>query len=249
MRGLLERVYGMYAIAVISATLLLITAPVILLLPTQPLRRHAGRLGVRLALALALVPFRVRGLEHLPDGACLVVANHASYLDGPILTAALPQRFTFIVQDGAENWPWVGRVIRRMGVSFVNRSSPRQGARQMRGLIRRLQAGEPLAAFPEGTFRREPGLLSFRNGVFMVAAHASAPVVPAVIRGTRRLFGDGQILPRPSVVDVEFFAPVTAGGDHREEIARLHATTRTVMLQHCGEPDAGTVEADASAVA
>jgi len=111
-------------------------------------------------------PIRVRGLEHLPEGPCVVVANHASYMDGLVLTAAIPARFSFVVQDGAANWPVVGLVIRRMGVIFINRTSAREGARQTRDLIRRLEQGESLAVFPEGTFRKEPGLMTFRNGAF-----------------------------------------------------------------------------------
>lgn len=235
---LLQWGYGVYAVLALGAVAL-VFAPFVLLLPALSLRRHAGRGAVRLAMALIFVPLRVRGLENLPAGPCIVVSNHASYLDGPLLTAALPARFTFVVQHGAANWAFVGRIIRRMGVSFVNRGAARSGASQTRGLIRRLLGGESFAMFPEGTFRKEPALLPFRKGAFLMAARASVPVVPAVIRGTRRLYGEDQTLPRHSAVEIELFPPLHPRGRGREAVLSLRDTARTVVLKHCGEPDAG----------
>lgn len=236
MRRLLELGYGVYAALALLAAIV-VMLPFVLLLPTLRLRRAAGRAGVRFALMLALVPVRVRGLGHLPAGPCVVVSNHASYLDGPLLTAALPGRFTFVVQHGAAGWPLFGRVIRAMGVTFVNRSEARAGAAATRGLIRRLQGGDSLAVFPEGTFEAGPGLLPFRRGAFLMAVHAGVPVVPAVIRGTRRLFGGGRRRLCWSRVDIEFFEPLADGGDHRHAIDHLRDRARAVVLAHCGEPD------------
>ena len=238
MRRLLELGYGIYAALAVLAVALPF-APLVLLLPTLALRRGAGRLAVRLGMALALVPVRVRGLQHLPPGPCIVVSNHASYLDGPLMTAALPGRFTFVVQHGAADWPLAGPIIRRMGVTFVNRASARDGARQTRVLMRRLEQGDSLVIFPEGTFEAPPGLLRFRKGAFLMAVHAGVPVVPAVIRGSRRVYGDAHRLLRHGAIDIEVFPPLRPDGDHRHAVAALMEESRRVVLAHCGEPDRG----------
>lgn len=237
MPRLLQPVYGVYSALAVLAVILIFTLPV-LLLPTLTLRRAAGRAGVRTAMLLAGIPVRVRGREHLPEGACIVVSNHASYLDGPLLTAALPERFTFVVQHGAATWPFFGRVIRRMGVTFVDRSAARTGAAQTRLLIRRIESGQSLTIFPEGTFKGAPGLLPFRKGAFLMAAHAGVPVVPAVIRGSRQVFGEGFRYLRWHPVEIEFFAPIKAAGDHRHAAPALRDAARAVVLANLGEPDA-----------
>lgn len=239
MRRLLQMSYGLYATVVIGMLPFVILAPVMMLLPTLHLRRAMGRFGVRAGLFLAGIPFRVRGLERLPPGSCVVVSNHASYLDGPLLTAALPERFTFVVQHGAAAWPWFGWVIRRMGVTFINRTESRQGARQTRGLIRQLERGQSLTMFAEGGFENEPGLLAFRKGAFLIAAHSGVPVVPAVIRGTRHIYGGGRRLPRWGRVEIEIFDPIAPPGDHRHAALELRDAVRAVVLQHCGEADRG----------
>lgn len=238
LRRLLDLVYApLAAVIYVIAGFLLCVA--VILGPTLRLRRQIGRVGVRLSLACIGVPMRVRGLEHLPAGPCVVVSNHASYLDGLVLTSALPSRFVFVVKDDASSWPLLGWTIRRMGVTFVNREEARAGAAQTRMLIRRLQEGESLALFAEGTFKREPGLLSFKNGAFLMAARAQVPVVPAGIRGTRRVYGGGHRLPRWGRIDIELGKPILPQGEDRSAALQLRDQTRRAVLQLCGEPDRG----------
>jgi 1-acyl-sn-glycerol-3-phosphate acyltransferase len=236
-RTLGRTLFGIYSMAVFVVILLLLFCPLIIAAPTQPLRRAIGRLGVRAWLALSFIPLRVRGLEHLPPGPCIAVCNHASYLDGIIVTAVLPRRFTFLVQHGAASWPYIGLVVKRMGVSFVNRGSVRAAALATRELIARIQAGEPFTIFPEGTFRRPPILLPFHSGAFMVAARAGVPVAPLVLRGTRTLFGEQQKLFRWAPLSLEVFAPVSAAGEGRDAVQNLRDAARATILQHCGEAD------------
>ena len=229
---LLHRLYGAAATLILVVVLLGLASPLVIVSPTLGMRRWIGRTGVRVALACIGAPLRVRGRENLPDRACIAVANHASYLDGAVLFAVLPSRFTFVVQDGAANWPVIGFVLRRVGVTFVNRSSMREGAMQTRALIQRVEAGESLGIFAEGTFEAEPGLLPFKKGAFQIAARAKAPVVPIGIRGTRRLYGGHRRLPRWSRVEILPALPVT------EDAQQLRRAARAEVLRVCGEGEA-----------
>jgi 1-acyl-sn-glycerol-3-phosphate acyltransferase len=233
----LRRLYGVYAAATFAVVVLLLFCPLLILAPMLPLRRAIGRAAVRAWLLTSFIPFRVKGLEHLPSGACIALSNHASYVDGILFTAALPGRFTFLVQHGAASWPYIGLVLKRMGVRFVNRSVAREAAQATRDLIGRLEAGESLAIFPEGTFRKAAELMPFQGGAFLVAARAGVPVVPAVLRGSRRLFGEGQKLPHWSAIEIEFFAPIPPQDAGREAANSLRDAARAVMLAHCGEAD------------
>jgi 1-acyl-sn-glycerol-3-phosphate acyltransferase len=234
--ALLDLAYAPLAMMVFLVTAVPLSLLVIAA-PTLALRRAIGRASMRVVMACIGAPIRVRGLEHLPAGPALCVSNHASYLDGLVLTAALPARFTFVVQDGAARWPLVGWVIRRMGVVFVNRSAARSSAVQTRALLKRVQAGESLTIFPEGTFKAEPGLLSFKDGAFMMAAKANVPVVPAVISGTRRLWGGGRRLPRWSRCHIALLPPQHPTGSDREQVRALRDSVRAAILRHCDEPD------------
>lgn len=237
-RPALRLLYALYAITVFVLVELLVLCPLIIAAPTLALRRAIGRFSVRALLVLWGIPLRVRGLEHLPAQPSIVVSNHASYLDGLVMTAALPARYTFVVQDGAARWPYIGLVLRRMGVVFVNRSSPREGALQTRALIKSLQGGQSLTIFAEGTFKDAPGLLAFKNGAFLMAARAKVPVVPAAIRGTRQIYGGGHKLPRWGHIDIHIHAPLHAHGDDKPAALTLRDSVRARVLHLCAEPDA-----------
>ncbi|SER21239.1 1-acyl-sn-glycerol-3-phosphate acyltransferases [Solimonas aquatica] len=243
MRRLLDCFYAPYA----ALVLVLLIPPVclaVILGPTLALRRETGRLAVRLMLLCIGVPLRVRGLQHLPAGSNLVVCNHASYLDGIVLTAVLPRHYSFVVQDGAGRWPLVGQCLSRMGVVFVNRSDSRAGAAATRSLMRKLHAGEALTVFAEGTFEDEAGLLPFKLGAFLMAARCGAPVVPAAIRGSRRLYGGGRKLPRWQPLEIHIAPPLhPEAGDHRTVAVRLRERVREQVLRLCGEPDRDAAEA------
>lgn len=237
LRRFLHTLYGLYA-AFAFALVILPLCVLIIVTPTLKLRRALGRAGVKLAMLAMGQPLRVKGLENLPAGPAVCVANHASYIDGIVMTAALPPRYSFLVQHGAAGWPLVGWTIARMGVSFVNRGSAREAALATRDLIRRLGEGESFTIFAEGTFKRPSGLMAFHNGAFVIASKAQVPVVPAAIRGSRRLFGEGMVLPGYSPISIEVLPAIAPQGDGREAAATLREAARSAILARCGEPDA-----------
>ncbi|HYM28953.1 MAG TPA: lysophospholipid acyltransferase family protein, partial [Steroidobacteraceae bacterium] len=142
----------------LSALLLL------LLLPGLRTRRTAARALARAFLWLAGLPLTVRGAEHLPAGQCVVVCNHASYLDGIVLTAALPPRFGFVIKREMASVPLAGAALKRLGSEFVERFNRHRGAADARRVLRNANQGHSLVFFPEGTFPRTPGLLKFHTG-------------------------------------------------------------------------------------
>lgn len=234
----LKAAYGLYALAAFVIVILLVFCPLLITAPWLPMRRFIGRWAVRSWLFSIAVNFSVRGLENLPSGPCIVVCNHASYVDGIVLTAALPERFTFLVQHRAKRWPYVGLVIRRMGVRFVNRENPRAAAMAALGMIRRARKGESLAIFPEGTFQKDPGLLPFYTGAFLIAAKTGHPIVPAVMRGSRRLLHDGARWPSWSSIEIELFTPMHAASTRRIDAEHLKSAAMCQIQEYCGEADA-----------
>lgn len=235
LRRLFDLVYAPLAALVFLIVLPLVCLSVIIT-PGAALRREVGRFGVRVLLLSIGIPIRVLGSRNLPATPSLVVCNHASYLDGLVLTAALPRHFTFMVQHGAADWPLAGWTLKRMGAEFVDRGNARSAAALTRTLIRRMGEGESYVIFPEGTFKADPGLLPFKAGAFMIAARAGVPVVPGGIRGTRTVYGGGRKLPRWNPITIEFEAALHPDGSHHAA-RHLQRQARAVVLRLSGEPD------------
>jgi 1-acyl-sn-glycerol-3-phosphate acyltransferase len=239
--GLLTRsAYALYGVLAWTAftILALTTLALVLLLPGLGRRRRATRGSARLFLRLAGMPLEVRGLEQLPAGQCVVVANHASYLDGVVMKAALPPRFAYVVKREMASFPLAGLMLKRLGTEFVERFDRHKGASDARRVMRTASGGQPLVFFPEGTFSNERGLLKFHTGAFVTAARAGCPVVPAVIVGSREILPGSRALPRPGPVRVEFLAPIVASRD--DAAPELRDRSRQLILEKLGEPDLAT---------
>jgi 1-acyl-sn-glycerol-3-phosphate acyltransferase len=156
-------------------------------------------------------------------------------LDGIILTAALPPRFSFLIKHEMADVPVAGFVLRRLGSQFVDRASPGQRHRTARRLVTEATSGTAFAVFPEGTFDRSPGLKHFRPGAFVAARRAGAVVVPVAISGARRKLPAYSWLPAPGRLTVRIGAPLDPG-DYADARA-LAAAARTQILARLDEPD------------
>lgn len=208
-----------------------------MMLPGVVRRRYAARAWARLAITVAGIDVRVEGLERLPRSTAVLVANHASYLDSILLTAALPPRFGYAAKRELAETALVGSALRRLGVVFVERFDAASGVEDTGALEVRARAGEPLVVFPEGTFRRAPGLLPFKLGAFMVAAHIGAPIIPVALVGTRSLLRAGEWLPRRSEVVIEIGAPICAANHDWNAALGLRDAARRAILARVFEPD------------
>jgi len=215
-----------------------VIAALVVFIPADSLRWLCLRGSARAMAALAGLRLDVTGAEHLPaSGPCIVVANHASYVDSLVLVAALPRRFSFVAKAELRKAPVLGFLLEKVGCEFVERFDVRQGqedADRLAGIAYRT----PLVFFPEGTFLRAEGLLPFRMGAFVAAAQSKAPLVPVTLRGTRRVLRGGTWLPRRAGISVVIESPLHAEGPDWPAAVGLREHARGLILSHCGEPDA-----------
>jgi 1-acyl-sn-glycerol-3-phosphate acyltransferase len=233
--GVLTAAYGVCALVLFS--LILLTAAVLaLVVPNLAWRRAITHRLAGVAVAVLGVRLLVDGLERLPHGSSVVVANHSSYLDGVVMKAALPPRFSFVIKREAASMPVAGFLMKRIGAEFVDRHSERGRRRDAMRVIRRAEEGQALVFFPEGTFDEVPGLKRFHVGAFAAAVRGGMPVVPVVIHGARRALPNRRLLVRPGRVTIEILAPLAlAGGD--AEVDDLRREARQQILQRLDEPD------------
>ena len=191
----------------------------------------------RAAFKLSGIPVDVEGLENLPEGHSVVVANHASYVDGPLLKGFLPPRFSFVIKGEMRNIPVVHFLLRRSGSRFVERFTAAGSARDARQIVKAAKDGQSLVFFPEGTFREHPGVGRFRPGAFVAATRGKMPVVPAYITGTREILRAGQFMPRFGRIRVVILEPIRPDDPAYENHRALAEFARQRVLDPLGEPD------------
>lgn len=125
------------------------------------------------------VQLEVRG-QAPAAGPCLVVANHISWLDILVINAAQPVRF--VSKADVLRWPLLGSLVAGAGTLFIERESRRDAVRMVQLMAERLQAGDRVAVFPEGTTGDGRGLLPFHPNLLQSAIAADAPIVPVALR-------------------------------------------------------------------
>ncbi|MEM7610382.1 MAG: lysophospholipid acyltransferase family protein [Pseudomonadota bacterium] len=207
------------------------------LVPGLARRQRAVNALTRVVFWLAGMGPRCDGIRNLPTGPCVMVANHASYLDGIVMTAVLPPRFSFVIKAEMNRIPLVGFVLRRIDSFFVDRSHAARSASSARQIIRAARAGRALGFFPEGTFTDEPGLRAFRKGAFAAAKAGKMPIVPVVINGTRHILPADRWLPRAGTIRVSLLAPIDAGTVAESSPEDLSAIARQRISARLAEPD------------
>jgi 1-acyl-sn-glycerol-3-phosphate acyltransferase len=230
-------IYGIFAVLVFlllgSIALVLVSIPGL----TLNARRAIAHYVAQSFFHLAGIRVRVIGEELLPATPCVVVANHASYIDGVVLKAFLPARFSFVIKKEVTKVPLAGFLLKRIGSEFVDRFNRHAGGMDARRLIKAADAGQALAFFPEGTFVAQPGIGKFHSGAFTIAARVGLPVVPVAIRGTRHILPSGRFLPRFGRIDIEILPPLPVGTNDMESVHSIRDRARASIVNALDEPD------------
>jgi len=164
-------------------------------LPVGRMRLHqlANKVWTRMILWIFGIRLEITG--QLPDGPCLVVSNHISWMDINLLHALWPM--WLVAKSEIRDWPLIGRMAGLAGTIFIKRGSESSRRRVNRRMAALLKCGERVGIFPEAGINTEAGVGRFHARLFAAAIRADVPVVPVAIRYYR----DGDLH------DVMVFAP------------------------------------------
>lgn len=152
-----------------------------------------------------LMPFRVVGLENVPEGGALLCANHASGWDPVLIALALPNDscLSFMAKEELFRNRLLNWLLRKLGGFPVNRGGNDLGA--MKTALKTLGDGRRLLVFPEGTRVEKEGDAQAKGGITMMATRTGVPIVPIYCGGRKKLFH------RYTIVFGEPYTPVIEG--------------------------------------
>ncbi len=197
-------------------------------LPGLRARRRAAGAFSRGFFCAAGIPLQVQGIERLPTAPCVVVANHASYIDGIVAVAALPPEFAFVIKKEMVRVPLASLLLRRLGSAFVDRFDRHKGGSDARRVWKLAAAGQSLVFFPEGTFDSTRRIGKFLGGAFATAERLKMPVVAVAIHGTRDVLPTGTLRMRRKLIRFEVLGVLDPHGARH--------LSRELIAQAVGEP-------------
>lgn len=173
----------------------------------------ARNIWAPIIIAGGLSRLSVSGQENVSPGKpVLVVSNHQSYADIPILYRALPVPLRFSAKRELEGLPFIGKFMRALGMVLIDRSTPRRAARAVLELGKVLQRSEWIVVFPEGTRSVDGVVGPFAAGSLASAIAENVEILPVAIAGSGRMLSKGGFRVRPSKIQVRIGKPIPTSG-------------------------------------
>jgi 1-acyl-sn-glycerol-3-phosphate acyltransferase len=157
-----------------------------------------------------------------PQGALVVVANHGSHLDPPLLGHALGRPVAFMAKEELFRVPLLGPIIRACGAYPVARGAGDREA--IRVACQRLAQGWATGVFLDGTRQRNGRVNAPLHGAALLAARCGVPLLPVAILNSHRALGPEQSRLRPVPVHIRIGEPIPPPASRRRE--DLESTTR-----------------------
>jgi len=143
-----------------------------------------------------------------------MAANHASYLDPPVLGAVSTRRVRFLAREGLFKIP-IFRTFIKVFSFPIRRDKPHPSA--IKEAVQRLRQGQLIIIFPEGSRSADGSLLEAKRGIGVIAALGRIPVVPTYIKGTEKALPVGKKLLRPAKITVTFGKPLSKDKNETEK--------------------------------
>ncbi len=179
---------------------------------------------------------RVEGLEHLPACGAILAANHQSLVDIPLCISAIPREVRFLAKRELGRIPLFGGAMAKAGNLFVDREDPRDAVRLVREASERMDRGQMVVIFPEGTRSRDGAVGPFKPGAFYLAKKTGAPLLPVLLDGGCNALPRGSLVFMPASLVVKVLPPVTAG-EGAADLNRIAEETRMRILAARGGRD------------
>lgn len=197
------------------------------MIPLKPYYRFSI-FGLRIITKFAC-HLKVEGKENVPlVGPLMVVSNHLSYLDPPLINMIIPREVHFLAKRELFDHPIMGTFVRQWNAIPLDRGAADVSA--LRAAMRALSENKTLGMFPEGHRSRGP-MRKAQPGAALLALRSQTPILPIAITGTETITGASGILKHPSIhfrIGQAFRIPHLDG---RIERAQLNTLTDMIMFR------------------
>ena len=187
--------------------------------------------GVLFVVRRVGIKIRVEGLENVPPGVCVFVANHTSTADAPAVVGSIPRRVAILVKESLFHIPIVGQAFRLAHFVPVDRAHHEAAIASIDTAVEALRGGTSFLIYPEGTRSNDGRLQPFKKGAFVMAIKAGVPIVPIACSGAHRIMGKRSLIIHPGEILVRFQPPIDASKFTFEQRDELNERVRASLAE------------------
>ena len=191
-----------------------------------------ARIWGRSILFVSRVHVNITGLEHIPAGrSCILMANHQSNFDIPVLLGRLPVQFRWLAKEELFRIPIFGRGMRGCGYISIDRTNRKLAFKSLKEAARKIREGASVMIFPEGTRSWDGKIRPFKKGGFVLSVDAGVPIVPIILYGTHSMMPKGRLMIRSQDVRMEILEPINTSEYTRKTKDELMEKVRTTICE------------------
>ena len=239
---------------VLYVLIIILVTPVLLACMLAGVREpimFIGKWAMGLGRIVLGIKLDVEGLDRFGrQDTYVFMANHLSFLDGPVLYYVIPRFPRVIIKKSIFRVPVLGQGMNFVGFVPVDRKRIRGGKASIDRASRLMrERGYSFLIFPEGTRSRNGRIQPFRRGGFFLALAAGAPIVPVSINGTFDLMPKGHFIARRGATRVAFHPPIPVDGYNRGNMGGLMTAVKTAIESGLDEPHRSTPAPEPAPVA
>jgi 1-acyl-sn-glycerol-3-phosphate acyltransferase len=206
-----------------------------------------ARIWARTAVRISLSRLKLKGEENLRKHPVAVYApNHTSYMDIPVVFAALPFQFRILARKQLWQWPFIGWYLERSGQMRIDTENPHATLTSLGGAVKALRGGMPLVVFPEGGRTSDGALRPFLSGAAYLAIRAQVPLVPIALKGVYDLLPIHTHHFYPGELTVQVGVPIETKGMSVRQNGELTERLREAIEGMMGEAGRNEHETPAS---
>ena len=195
----------------------------------------------RVLQLVAILGYRVRhsGLHHIPpEGGVLVVSNHQSHFDPPLVGIGCPRRMNYVARDTLFRFAPLGWLLSSVDSIPIDREGIGLGG--IKESLKRLKRGEMVLIFPEGTRSPDGEIRPFRPGFTALAVRSKAAILPVAIDGAFATWPRWKRFPGLGRIRVHFGEPILpgefAGRDERDLLTEVERRVRECQAEVRRQP-------------
>lgn len=178
---------------------------------------------------------KVEGLDLIPEGPVVFIANHESDFDIPVLLGAINKPFGFVSKIEVKKVPILSSWLEALNCVLVDRKNRKQAVNNMQEAVSLLKEGHSLVIFPEGMRSKGGPVQSFKVGGFRLAQDAEVPIVPISIKGTADVFEKNGRLIKPAHIKVTICHPIDPKVHFHKDYKELTEEVRQIIMANRDE--------------
>lgn len=199
-----------------------------------------GRLWAKSILTISGIDVKINGTFHINRrGSSIVMANHQSNFDIPVLLAYLPMQFRWLAKAELFKIPVFGKAMRGCGYISIDRSDRESAFKSLAKAAATIKSGTSVLVFPEGTRSLDGMIKPFKKGPFVLAVDAGVPIIPVVINGTWSIMPKNRLTIKPCQVTLDVLPPFETSGFDRATKDELMDKTRNLLCRRFAEVKGG----------